>query len=406
MGFKNLFLFSFSVFLFACGGKDISIDLDEYLIGVKVDKISSLTNAEGDDADQIVIYDEMKQRIHQFNLNDMKHIRYLNVEKPQKKHAVVAQEKGHFIIDMYDENLAIYNKAGQVEKNPINLVGEPVSVAFRPELSLFIIYDSLNSIGVLQMDVSGNVLKSRVIPPLVNNSSILAGDLLASGNLVLSLSDGTIAVIDTAQTLDLPKGQKPVVPVQFASPVTRISWIAPIRDNPNQIFVKGETEIAIIDLVTKAKVDSMTLTGSSLEKISKSFDPHMISRSNTVSGEINLFYVQNAKIIKRTLQKQGLYLLSSQLNLTKDRWSFIETSKTSYSGYYDNSANQFKTDRLQKMFSPSDMTALKKMSVPDQAQVLLSSSSLFALFPADLGHAVRYDVMSGEAKVADGFNFR
>ncbi len=401
MDFKKIFTAAVVMCTVACVDKTSLTDPDENIIGVPVAKLSSIVKIDGSDSDQIAIFDDVTRKIHQFRLSDMTYLRSLQVNNPEKDHVVVAQEKGNFVIDMYDQHLAIFDKNGNMTLDPITFAGTPVSVAFRSDLSLFIMYDNLNSVGIMQMNSLGEVDKSWVGGPLLGGAaSINAGDLLSNGNLVLSLDDGTIAIVDIEKTL--AKNPKDWVFTKFNSGLSRISWIAPVKDNVNQIFIKGDSEFAIYDLVAKTKVASLPLSGVDLEKISKSYDAHAIARSSTFNNEINLYYPLNSQILKRSLQKQGLMVLSSQLDIAKDQWSFVESTQRTH--YYDNRLNQYKKDRVLKVLRPSDLAALVKTKIADEAQILLSALSMFALFPSDLGYAVRYDIKTGAAKEAKFFN--
>ncbi len=374
---------------------------DENIIGVRLDKMSSLVNFEGQESEEITIFDEKKRRIHQFQLSDMAHLRTLKVREPEQKHVVVAHEKGHFVVDLFDQHLSVFGKQGQVEHDPLQFSGNPVSVAFRSELNLFIMYDDLNSVGIMKLDNYGNILKRWVGGPVLkDDSTITSGDLLANGNMALGLSNGNIALVDIEQSLLLEKWKS----TEFNPSLGKISWVGPVRDKPNQIFVKAGNEIALIDVVAQIKLDSVVISGANFEKLSKTFDPHIVVRTSGWQGEITVYYPQNSKIVKRALQKQDFYLLSSQLNLTSDRWSFVESDQKT--DWFDNSVNTVKNTRRVKMFRLSDMAALKRMDVAAEAQVLLSSSSLFALFPSDFGYAAKFDLLTGVAKEARMFNVK
>lgn len=375
------------------------VEREENVIGLPVEKISSMVKVNGGDSDQIAVFDEVTRKIHQFRLSDMHYLRSFSVASPEKKHVLVAHDKGNYVIDIWDQHLEIFDKTGAVQIDPIDLVGTPVSVAFRQEDNLFVLYDNLNNVSIIRFDSEGQVEKTWIGGSVLGaSSSITSGDLVAGRQLLLSLSDGSLAVVDVDQTLL----QQKWVFTNFNPGIAGISWIAPVLDNPDQVLVKGQSALAIVSLNAKATVTSLDLSGLQLEKLSKSSNAHIIGRPSFDSPQIQILYPQNSQLVSRTLQKQGLSLLSSHLDLVKDRWSFIEISERS--NYFDNSADQSKFGRQLKMLRPSDMMAVKKVQIVDQAQVLLSATSIFALFPSDLGYAVRYDLTSGAVKEAKFFN--
>ncbi len=400
---KLFLLFPLILMLAACGEKLSSTEKEENVIGVPVEKISSLVKMDGGDSEQMAVFDEVTKRIHQFRMSDMSFIRSLSVKSPDSKHSVIAHEKGNYVIDMYDQHVEIFDRSGNVTIDPIEMVGAPVSVAYRSDLNLFVLYDNLNSVVFIQLDSVGQVVDSWVGGSLIaSQQSITSGDLLASGKLVLSLSDNSLAVVDVADTLKQKKWSFTTLTPAMTG-MTGISWLAPVSDNQNQIVAKGLNEIAIIDLSSQSKVSSKALDGLDLEKLSKSSDAHIIARNHISSKEVNLFYAQSSALQIRTLQKQGLFIVSSQLSLAKDRWSFVDSNLKKIN-FYDNTVDQVKQDRVLKMYRLSDMLAKKKMDVANDAQILISSNSLFELFPSELGWAVRHDLESGASSEAKFFN--
>lgn len=69
------------------------------------------------------------------------------------------------------------------------------------DLNLLVMYDDLNTVGIVKMDSNGQVVKAWVGGNLLGSANIQAGDLLSNGKLILTLSNKSIAVVDVAQTL-------------------------------------------------------------------------------------------------------------------------------------------------------------------------------------------------------------
>lgn len=405
MDFKNILATLSLLALSACTISASPTDHDEDLIGVPLEKISTLSKSDGSDSEQIAIFDETTRKIHQFQLEDMTYLKSYDVPNPGGKHTVLVHDRGNYVVDFSEKNITVFSRNGEAQKNPVKIMGQPLSAAFSSDLNLLIIYDDLNNVGLLQMDPSGQASQSWVGGSLIaNQSTIAAGDLLSAGRLVLALKDGQVVVADIAQTLAQKPKPKWIVTQSFNSGLSdKISWLAPVSDNSNQIFVKAGDTIAVFDITTGTQLDSKTLSGR-VEKLSKSTDAHLITREMSNYDEISIYYVQSSKIQTRTLQKQGFSLFSSYLNLTQDQWSFVEASQYISQIQWTNDIDYSKQGRTLKMIQISDLAALQKVPVPDQTQALLSPSYLFTLYPSELGYAKRANILSGETREAKFFN--
>lgn len=402
MAFKHFFLILSFLGLAACTPEP-NVDDDLNLIGSPLEKVSSLTNVQGQESEQVVIFDETVRKIHQFNLSDMSYLKSFSVKKPDAEHVVLSHDKGHYVIDICEKNITIFSRAGLAQHNPIQMQGKPLSAAFRSDLNLFVIYDDLNSVGIVQLNPQGEVQKTWVGGSLLlGSASITSGDLLATGQLILGLSDKSIAVIDVGQSLT----QQKWVFTSFASGLSsNIAWLAPVRDNNNQIFVRAASDLAIIDLQTKSIVTSGSVSNGRFEKFSKATDGHVVVRSTVVTGQLTLYFAKNSQIHSRHLNKQDSNLLSSYLNLTEDKWSYVEFSAEDYYQFpYFNDIDFSKTGRILKSIRISDMLSLQRSTLADTAQLLLSPNYVFSLFPSELGYAVRTDIKTGTATEAKFFN--
>ncbi|HPI41304.1 MAG TPA: hypothetical protein PLJ21_10910, partial [Pseudobdellovibrionaceae bacterium] len=388
---------------------------------------------DGADSDQVAIFDEVTRKVHLFQLSDMKYISSLVVRDSTKKHSVVAPESGNYIIDLYEKHISIYKKNGEAIHDPVSFAGNPLSVAYRSDLNLFVLYDSLNSVVIMQLDASGNLIQSwtggsllstwsiltsgvdkgsvksndsaRAKEAELQEGSIISGELLSSGTLVLALkkdfsSSTTLALVNVAETLK----EKKWIYTSFVVEVGNISWIAGVRAQPDQIFVKAENTLVLIDLNTQTQVASQSLDGFSLEKLSKNFDPHVVARLHNSSKEIVFIYPQNGVLKTRSLQKQEYVIVGSMLNLDKDIWGYLESTSAYTYNVFNNSIDQIKTNRVLKTIRPSDMLPLRSLKVADKSQGYLNSTSILELYPSDLGYASRTDLLTESKKEAKYFN--
>lgn len=383
--------------LVGCQGPAPSTAPDEDIIGTPIDKVSTLSKQDGNDSEKAFVFDETTRKIHQFELSTMTYQKSFQVRFPDRKHVVLSHDQGNYVIDLCEKMVTIYSKTGLINEDPISFQGQPISAAFRSDLNLLVMYDDVNSVGFVQIDNNGNVIKAWTGGSLVGGASIQAGDLLNDGRLILSLSDRSIAIVDVVQTL----AQSTWVFTTFNSGLSEnISWIAPMKDNANHIFVKTKTELAIYNINTHAKVTSV-VPNTNISKLSKLVDAHVVTTS--AGGTHTLYYAQAGQIHQRSVNNQDGIIFVSYLNLAKDNWKFIDT-KYVYDYFWYNDADFKKSDRTLKSFRLSDMLAEKKTLIEDRSQAMISNSFVFHLFPSELGYATRVNIKTGEKKEAKFFN--
>jgi hypothetical protein len=401
MDFKKLFALLALLSVAACSPVDKSKD-DSNIIGARLEKVSALTKADGSESSQVAVFDEKVHRIHQFELSTLTYQRSYDVANPNGRHVVLVQEEGNYVIDLCEKQLTIFSKTGLVQNNPVKIEGQPISAAYRSALNLLVIYDDLNNVHMMQMNEMGVVLHSWSGGSRISTlGSVVSGDMLESGKLVLSTTDGSLAVIDTEQSI-LQKQWK--VESSFAANMTDdISWIAPVGDNANQVFVRSGSKVAIFDTITKALVVDGTLPNNGIEKLSKVSDGHIVLRSE--GDRLDLIYAAGSQLQARTLHKQEGSLALSQLDARRGIWTFVEMSQSLLtSDFTYNDVDYTKIGRTLKRFSLANMDSVRKMPVVDQAQILISPRAIFALFPSDFGKAARYDMETDEVKNAEFFN--
>ena len=399
MGSKLKFIIIIAALGLAACGKVKTTDADsENILGNPLQSISQLSKADGSEKKAVVMFDETIRKIHQFKLQSMAYNRAMEVLNPEQKHYLVYQDDGNYIFDISLKNISVFNSLGERTDHVLNFQGNPISAAYVSSLNLFAVYDDLSNVGLLQVDSQGQLQKSWVGGPLIaDTGSISAGDFTSDGRLILALSDNSIAVVDTQATF----AQKHWVYSQFSSGLTNIKWMAPVNGAANQILVKSQEGFSLYDLNSQSILSSFSITGYLVEKYSKSADAHAVLRSLT-DDQLMMVYVLQGQIKTRTLVKQVDQVMSSFLNLNSDSWSYVDT-KSTYAATW-NDLNSVKVSRTFKKYRLSDMLGLQRKTAPDNAQLELSENFLFALFPSELGYAVRYNTESDQTAVLKLFN--
>src|SRR5262249_11409495 len=151
---------------------------------------------DGEQNDKVVFFDETTRRIHQFDMQHMTHDRSLSVDSPGAKHYVLFHQQGNYIVDLTDKHLTVFG-ANTTAHDPIHFEGKPVSAAFSPELGYLVIYDDLQSVGVIKLSADGQVAGAHVFgSELADGVSISAGEILPDGHLALAMTEGSVYLVD------------------------------------------------------------------------------------------------------------------------------------------------------------------------------------------------------------------
>jgi hypothetical protein len=398
--FSCVLILVFAAGLGACTKVSSTDHSDDYNIGNKPTAVSSLSVAGGNAPENVVIFDKTVRRIHQFDLTTMHFLRSFEVRHPELDHYVLYGQQGNYIVDFSLKGLTIFNRYNQANHQPIRLFGNPKSVAFNPDTGILIVYDDLSAVGILKLNAFGDVLSSWVGGAIVSGTqSIAAGDLNSAGQLILALSDASVVTIDVDQTL----AQKRWVFTRFTTTLADIRWVAPLPQSPQQILVRAATKLALIDVGTQSVLSTYDLNDD-VVKVSKFNDPHVLLRDGAM---LKIAYAESSQIQVKTLYMNTPdaslnSVLSTNLDLAHDFWSFVDTKKT-YVGVF-NDLDEARSQRRFRRYQFSSLVVLQEKPVADEAQVDIAQEFIFCLFPSPLGYAVRYDINSDATVEAKLFN--
>jgi hypothetical protein len=408
----SLFLGLLSLLAACTPGPSPNDNRDENLIGERLEDLSPMTTREGTDLTSVAIYDSTTGRIDQFDLTSMTLTRSIPANNPSAKHHLLYDQTANYIIDLSVKNLTIYNNsASSSNSNPLHFLGTPQSAAFRASTGHLVIYDDLQSVGLLKIDSQGNVLNAWVGGPIVSgNLSIQSGDITADGKLVVALSDGSITVIDIDQSLAQQKWVTTIGP--FASGLTDISWVGAVSSNADQIMVRGSAEIALLSLSGQNTLSSQTIASDQpILKYAKTPDPHILiqtSGTSPIQGGVTMYYAQNSQIqAKSTFSNTVSFqqnILSSRLDLAANTWTYMDSEGGTWSLFNDYNINQ--SSRMLKRFRFTDLAAIQILPTDDNTQVEVTEQYVFELFPSQFGHAKRASMTDGSATEIKGFNLQ
>lgn len=402
----QVLLLTFPVALLTGCGDPMSYDsnVPAGTIGEKLTTSSALSDSSGQaDRTQMVFFDKTVRRIHHFDLNSMKMIRSLNVDNPSAQHTVIFDQNLGLIVDFSTGHLTLFDRDGVATKNPVQFAGKPTSSAYRSSTGTLVVYDDLSNVAIFKFDSNGRVTSKWMGGSLLNSTSgatILCGDLNENDELVLALSDETLAVVDINQTLLAGSWNYRTV----ATTLGEIQWLAPIRGSATSIMTLSENSnrekvISSVSLVD-GTAQSVTTTAS-IAIASKNKDPHIITTS--YGSPAKMYYATASGLAApRTLSTTLASIFDSRLSLSENSWTVLEGNKN-YSWKY--AANEYEySNRTLRKYRFSDMLAFPKTALPDKADLSVSNAYVLALHPSELGLAERISISDGSKAQLKLFN--
>jgi hypothetical protein len=396
----NLPLLAVLSFLASACGNPYSTKFDENLVGERLKEMSSSNdNADKMGIQKVALYDSVAKRIHQFDTKTMALEKSYKVADNGVPHFVLYDQKGSYIIDVTTKSLTVFDKSGEAQVDPVKFKGTPLSGAFRPELGLLVVYDDLMTVGILRLNEEGVVQQTWSGGPVLKKGTTLnAGDINSSGQLVLALSDGSFSIVDLYQTLD----KKEWIYSSFDTLLTNIKWVAPVRGEQNKMLVVSDKALSIVDTDKKSVIETLAIQNRDIVKYSKSIDPHVLISSDD-GTEITVVYASDLKILKKSIQFQTWHMVDSRLDLQNNTWDLINITESTYGSY---GVPWYLKNRVLKQWRFTDLLATGFEKLPDLASFQIMKGSLFVLLPSALGYAYSFDVSQNKRVENKAFNLR
>ncbi|MFZ3231389.1 MAG: hypothetical protein WA160_14360 [Pseudobdellovibrio sp.] len=396
--------------LVACAPSKINDKGNENVIGQKLEAMTPLRATDGSEKQTIAIYDPIVKKVHQFDLNLMIVDRTLSVLNPDDQHFVLHSGLSNYIIDLSEKHVSIFDKNSVPQHQPVKFQGKPISSAFRPDLGLLIIYDDLQSVGVIKLAQDGQVLDSHTFGAVVSDdNSIISGDLRDDGHLILGLTDNSIADVDVQACLSAKTWLPPVI---HMTTLTKINWIAPLAGILNhKLLIKTNDQVVLFDLNTNTIIDHMDIKSTDVIKLSKSYNPHVIVSTSLSSMDLiftdgNFLKKRSIQILNSAANDQYVYpILSSDLDLANDTWTYVYIKKY-YGNILFNNVNERTENRTLVRMRVSDGLSLQSKQIVDNAQIKLGADFFFALYPSVLGKAQKFSIADDSSQVIERFNLK
>lgn len=388
-----------SSMLTACGNQPRP-DKGGHLIGDELAPLMSSTmTINGETQSKVVLYDGTVNRIHQFNVTTNTHERSLPVVSNGNNHAVLFDQAGNYVIDLTSKSVTIFDYQAKPTNYPLPFADAPKSAAFRSGLGLLLVYNDKGTVLMMKLDQFGHIEKSTTRGgALADDTAISAGDIDETGRLILAMSDGSMAVVDMLQTINDNEWPSPMP--SFSTTLKNISWVSPVRGNPNQVFVAGDKELALIDLITKTIIHQVTYEPGDVLKFSKQMDGHLLLSDGDY---LKIAYVRDSKIVLKTTQQSSFYVHRSVLDVQALTWTLVSINELNWQ-QFDDAPESLNRELTQYQLGATDMVAIRDERLPNKAEVQIGGNSVVSLFPSKLGYAQILNIGTLKTKELKLFN--
>lgn len=368
------------------------------IIGKPLNSASAMSDTTGADRTEVVLFDKTVRLIHHFDLTYSKVINTFTVDHPEASHSVLFDQNSGLIADFSDAHVTLFDRNGTRSTDVVALTGHPKSAALDSAHGILVVYDDMSTVGLIKFDANGVPQRGKPLGPVVqNDDTLIAGDLIDDGSLILALSSGAIAKVDVAQTL----AQGTWALSSVATTLGHIKWLAPVHGYNDRVLVLTDQAFSLVSLADGSILaQHLLLAAETVAFESKLKDAHIIIQNG---AQLSAVYTDGSAIRMKTLNYQTDLVLSSRLCLSEDSWALV-TSKFGVSWTY--APNDIETTgRVLAKFSLANLTALKKLPLPDKAQLDVSATSVFALYPdSPLGYAENIGIQDGQITKIDKFN--
>lgn len=404
MAFNKLSLISILIFSFinvGCGdGGDNKYSNGNYVIGNSLSEVSTLASRFGEDSKKAAIFDRTTRKIHVFDAESFVHEVAYSVTNPQDDHYVLYSDEGNYIVNLSSKQLTVFDENGNAQHDPIKFAGTPVSAAFRPDLGSLVVYDDLQSVGMLKLEANGRVSGAWVGGAVFDESdTILSGDISDGNKLILAISDGSLRVVDIEKSIVEKKWESQ----KLAIGVTDIKWISAVPGQANQILMRSNDEIILFDYIANTTLSNINFTDDDFIalKYSREKTPHVILKHKS-QPLFKIVYADNGVLnSKRLLPPKGSIMIS-MLDKEVDSLNLVMVDFE----YSANAYNDVRESRRLLQYRFSDMLAINEKAVPNNAEIQITNKYIFSLFPSELGYVTRSDIADSSFKEIKGFNLK
>lgn len=400
MRYKNIYNFFVSImaslilaFLIGSCSYSTAADNEKGKIGKIPTFYSSAYVSKDTDANLMAMIDFPALRLQEFVLEPLSLKRSFGLPFAGDDQSVIASANGQYFLVISGADYAIIRSDGKIDKNKVELPGTIESVAFDSAQNYLVLADKYQTVAVLSLNQSGEIIESWKGGPLVNDKFVMAGEMLDNGRLLFSLGETTLAVIDVAATL---KNGSWTYTADVSEPfeiadAKSMTWIASVPDFPNLAVVLDSNRLMMIDLNTQAITGTpIDLTGLTQIAISKDLTPHVITSSSSqrAADVATIHYVnKSGNLVSQSLKITTAYLSKSFLDLDNDVLALsFDTDKD----IFDTPKEVTYSEKEVFRYRLSDSMLMDQTEIKQQVKAGISPNYILNQFNSVLGYVERW----------------
>lgn len=293
--------------------------------------------------------------------------------------AWLATKDDRFAFHVSVDTVQIQTSAFQTSTPILKLTGTIKSWAVDFPQGYFAFVDEYFSIGLLQIDGSGQVLKAWTGGPIINGlKTVIAGEMVDGGKLLLLVDDGTLIVVDVAASLEAKAWKFEQRTLAFNKP----SWIGKIEGNGTRAMIYDSIGLHLVDLTNDVILQSVAIR--SYVTPSKNGLDHVYYYDYTT---------QNLAIVRPDGPDR---LLETRVKLVDEK-----VSQT----YLSSNNLTVSTASLNVLrFRLSDGLNTGKYTLKGNGRLGLSDSYAVAMYDSALGAIEIINLENGQSKMFQSFN--
>lgn len=146
---------------------------------------------------EAVFLDSAKKQVILFQVEPFEVTSTLDLPDGVDSEAFFAGRNNQFFILKEKRGFGILKRGGAYLKSPVPMFGEITAVSYDYTSGRLIVQDNLSSVALIRLSDAGDVIASWIGGPIIDGENgILAGTLLRSGTIAVSMTDHKLAKID------------------------------------------------------------------------------------------------------------------------------------------------------------------------------------------------------------------
>ncbi|RYZ57804.1 MAG: hypothetical protein EOP07_08875 [Proteobacteria bacterium] len=374
---KNIVAFFLFVSVAACSQSKTD---EKYIIGTAIDQAGTGGTMQSfEEAGKVYFssFDSVGRRLNFVDpqTNDLS----FSPELGDASHVWLSTKVDGFAFDVKGSSVAVRSNGFQSTIEVLKLAGSITSWASDLPQGYVAFVDEFFSIGLLQIDPSGSVLRQWTGGPIINGlNSVIAGEMAEGGKLLLLVNGGSLLVVDVAATLEAKAWTFQQRDLGLNNP----SWIGKVEGRNDRALVYDSVGMHLVDLTLGTVLQDLSIRS------------YVTPSKNGLDHAFYYDYTTQNIVIVRTNGPDSIQESRFKLSNPNVRQSFLST---------DNLVIATDDGSIIK-FRLSDGLVAAKYNLKGIGRLGLSEDYVVAMYESALGAIEILNLDNGESKLFNAFN--